>query len=195
MSGTRARSSVLFVIAMLLVGSAGVRFGGVAAPAFAFDANKPPAETNTPQAGQNDCQSQTPDDLRRVLSALQDREMALDARDREVEDRKKALTIADAAVSAKLKSLRDTEKRLKATLALADGAAEGDLSQLTDMYVQMKPKDAAALFEQMEPRFAAGFLSRMPPEAAAGILAGMKPQLAYAVSVVLAGRNSGVPTQ
>ena len=83
------------------------------------------------------------------------------------------------------------EDELKATLALADGAAEADIERLTAVYQAMKPKDAAALFETMAPEFAAGFLGRMPPEAAAAILSGMSPEAAYGVSVIVAGRNAG----
>jgi len=87
------------------------------------------------------------------------------------------------------------EQELRATLALADGAAEQDLQRLTAVYQAMKPKDAAALFDAMSPEFAAGFLARMTPEAAAAILSGMSPETAYGVSVIVAGRNVGVPRQ
>ena len=80
-------------------------------------------------------------------------------------------------------------------LAVAEKAAEGDLSRLTSVYEAMKPKDAAALFEAMEPEFAAGFLGRMRPDAAAGIMTGLSPETAYMISVVLAGRNARAPTE
>jgi len=82
---------------------------------------------------------------------------------------KKALELADFEVRRRLAALTEAEKRLRATMALADGAAEADLAQLTVVYENMKPKDAAALFEKMEPTFAAGFLSRMQPSSSAQI--------------------------
>ncbi len=58
-----------------------------------------------------------------------------------------------------------TRKRLathplpeSAEASLADVAAENDLQSLTQVYENMKPKDASALFEEMSPEFAAGFL-------------------------------------
>ena len=87
------------------------------------------------------------------------------------------------------------EEELRTTLAMADGATEADVDRLTTVYEQMKPKESAALFEEMDPNFAAGFLARMRPEAAAGIMAGLSPEAAYTISVVMAGRNSGVPKE
>ena len=107
----------------------------------------------------------------------------------------KALDIADQAIQKKLVDLQQAEQKLLATLSLADGAAEADVTRLTSVYEQMKPKDAAALFETMDPTFAAGFLARMKPEAAAGVMAGLSPEAAYTISVVLAGRNGEVPKE
>ena len=59
------------------------------------------------------------------------------------------------------------------------------------MYRQMKPKQAAQIFDQMPPSFAAGFLGEMAPESAALIMANMDAERAYAVSLLLAGRNVG----
>jgi len=91
--------------------------------------------------------------------------------------------------------LEDAENRLADTLALADNAAEKDLERLTSVYENMKPKEAADIFETMDVTFAAGFLSRMRPDAAAGILSNVDKTLAYAISVAMAGRNIGVPTE
>ena len=103
--------------------------------------------------------------------------------------------IAETEIDRKMAALEEAEANLRATLALANGAAEEDLARLTDVYANMKPKQAAALFEEMDPNFAAGFLGRMRPDAAAAILAGLTPRAAYTISVVLAGRNADVPKE
>jgi flagellar motility protein MotE (MotC chaperone) len=186
------------LIASLMIGSAALRFG-ISAPAIARElAESEPgtAPANTvPAANPDTLAASTPAELQLLLGALRQREQAIAAREAEIEDRMKALAVADAAVGEKLAALASAEERLTAALALADGAAEGDLSRLTDVYEKMKPKESAALFEQMAPEFAAGFLARMAPHAAAGIMAGMQPQSAYAISVVLAGRNANAPKQ
>jgi flagellar motility protein MotE (MotC chaperone) len=90
-------------------------------------------------------------------------------------------------------ALAAAEAKLSETLSRADGAAETDLAQLTQVYESMKPKDAAKLFAAMDPEFAAGFLGRMQPASSAAIMSGMPADAAYAVSVLLAGRNAMVP--
>ena len=105
-----------------------------------------------------------------------------------------ALRSAEQQIEDKLAALQQAEAALSATIARADTAAETDLAQLTTVYENMKPKEAADLFAQMPPRFAAGFLGMMRPDAAALIMTELDPEIAYSFSVVLAGRNANVPT-
>ena len=56
---------------------------------------------------------------------------------------------------------------------MADEAAEKDIARMTTVYENMKPADAAKIFEKMDVNFAAGLLARMRPEVAAKVLTGM----------------------
>jgi len=42
----------------------------------------------------------------------------------------------------------------------------------------------------MEPAFAAGFLARMNADAASALFSNLSPEKAYALSVLMAGRNA-----
>lgn len=183
----KGRGGPLVFLAALLIGSAVLRVALEAPPALARSSADRPAKMDTEPAGA------TKADLQRTLSALQAREARLQSREAALAERLKALEVAERAIDTRMTALEAAEESLRQTLALAEVAAEDDLTALTDMYQRMKPKDAAALFEEMDPEFAAGFLARMPAEAAAGILAGLSPTTAYTVSVVLAGRNASVP--
>ena len=194
----RSRSSALFMLSFLLIGSALVRLGMEAGPAIAREVSdlQNGKDESPSHAGQMQSEGMPSSaELQAMLAAFKEREAALEAREAEIEDRMKALEIADQAIEKKLLDLQQAEAKLLATLNLADGAAEQDVTKLTSVYEQMKPKDAAALFEEMDPSFAAGFLSRMRPEAAAGVMAGLSPEAAYTISVVLAGRNGEVPKE
>jgi len=180
----------LVLIAALLVTSALIRLGGGAGQAVA----RVSEERVSPGPGAN-MSCERPEDLQVMLSALQERETRLDAREVALSDRMQALRIADQEITRKLAVLEAAETELRATLEIAETAAEDDLGRLTKVYETMKPKQAAALFEQMDPRFAAGFLGRMRPEAAAEIMAGLSPEAAHMFSVVLAGRNADVPQE
>ncbi|MCF6233701.1 MAG: hypothetical protein L3J36_11505 [Rhodobacteraceae bacterium] len=212
----RVRGGALVVTAALLISSATLRIGAQAGTAIA----KEMPDSVTQASGAHITEAETadlrdagqmiprkmasaepmvnqfemmPEDMQHLLSALRNREQQLNRREMQIEDRMKALGIADEAIDRKLAALIEAEERLSATLALADGASEGDLAKLTEVYEKMKPKDAAALFEEMTPEFSAGFLGRMKPAAAASVMAGLKPKTAYTISVILAGRNAWVP--
>ena len=134
-------------------------------------------------------------DLKPLMEALDKREARIREREKAIEVRMQALAVAEEEIERKLEALATAEASLKDTLALAKTAAADDIARLTDVYANMKPKEAAALFQEMDPEFAAGFLARMRADAAAAIMAGMTPQSAYLVSVILAGRNADVPTE
>lgn len=192
--GRRVRGGSLVLISMLLVGSATLRIGVQAGPSLTREMSKP-SEHNVELENQMQPVEPTMAGLQHLVTALKNREEQLNKREMQIEDRMKALQIADEAIERKLMALVQAEDRLSATLAMAEGASENDLSRLTDVYEKMKAKDAAALFEEMTPEFSAGFLARMRPEVAANVMAGLTPETAYAISVVLAGRNVGVPTE
>ncbi|WP_170515771.1 MotE family protein [Ruegeria atlantica] len=183
----RPKGGVLAVISLLMIGSAAIRLGLEAGPALAKTAEPYAPKVKHAQADLPGAQV--------LLTELLRRAEALKKREAAALDKEKALAIADQAIEMRLVALQEAEEALRATLAIAEKAAETDLTRLTDVYQSMKPKDAAALFETMDPSFAAGFLSRMPPDAAAAVLAGLRPEAAYTISVIMAGRNAAAPQE
>lgn len=186
----RSPISSLVLISVLFLGSAALRMATQAGPAIAREvAGEAEPELAQPQ------ERAAPDkaELQRLLDLFRKRESALALRERELNDRKKALELSEVALDQKMAALKQAEESLRATLSQADGAAKQDIARLINVYENMKPKNSAKLFEEMDPEFAAGFLARMRPDAAAGIMAGLDPTTAYSISVVLAGRNAGVP--
>lgn len=194
---SKAKSGALFALAFLLVGSAVIRIGLEAGPAIAREVAGKAGDDQKDDMHGAMAQSSVPSsaEMQAMLKAFKQREEMLAKREAEVQDRMKALEIADKAIEQKLVALEAAEEKLRETVALADGATEDDVDRLTSVYEQMKPKESAALFEEMDPTFAAGFLARMRPEAAAGIMAGLSPEAAYTISVVFAGRNGSVPKE
>ncbi|MEM9786686.1 MAG: hypothetical protein AAFY14_00185 [Pseudomonadota bacterium] len=176
----------LHILASLLIASAVVRVAAQAEPALAQDAVSAvaPVDMLSPVTESD-----------QLLAALQAREARLITREGQLRDRMQALAVAEAEITEKLQALRNAEAALSATIAQADTASETDIGQLTTVYENMKPKDAAALFEEMPPQFAAGFLGMMRPDAAAQIMTELEPETAYSFSVVLAGRNANTPTE
>lgn len=187
----RGTRGVLWIIALMLATSGLLRLGGTTGLAIASGLATSVAETPSPANG--DCSP--PADIAEVLALLESREVALSERESAVADRMQALAVAETQIEKNIAALEEAETSLEATMALASSAAEKDLARLTAVYENMKPKEAAPLFAAMDPQFAAGFLGRMRPDAAAAILSKLDPEAGYSISVLLAGRNAGVPTQ
>lgn len=189
-----AGRGALIAIALLLVTSALIRFGAGPAAAIALELAELPINEEPLRKPDPIIADITPD-LVMLLEETQEKQRELAEREARLEARSQALALIEQTVEQDLARLADAEEKLRATMVVADQAAEADLTRLTAVYENMKPDQASALFQMMEPSFAAGFLSRMRADAAAGILAGLDPDLAYSISVVLAGRNANVPRE
>ena len=68
-------------------------------------------------------------DLAELLIAFRDREERIEAREMEMASRMQALSTADAEIQNRMDVLIKAEEALRATLALADTAAEDDLDE------------------------------------------------------------------
>ena len=193
MSGgqSRARVGALLILAACFLISALIRVGEVVA-ALPEGEDKSglinePASKDTKKASEADKDAaRAPSD---VVAELRRQRELLAAREAELVEREQQLRALNARLKDRLGELKSERKRLEETAALVNDAAGKDVRRLALMYGQMKPKQAALIFDQMAPSFAAGFMSEMRPEAAALILANMTAERAYAVSLLMAGRN------
>lgn len=189
----RGRSGrVLVIIAGLMMASGVVRLADGTGMAIARELGSlvTAASASPPRAEENDTTG-----LEALLAAVRAREARVAEAEARLAERSRALEVAGAEVERRLAALEEAERDLSDLLTLADTAADEDVARLTAMYEAMKPVNAAALFDQMDPAFAAGFLGRMRADAAAQILANLPPDKAYALSVVLAGRNAAAKAE
>lgn len=186
-------SGALATLAFGFLASAALRAGDVVAalpvqdgfgnalPAIVGDQPQPPASPS----------AETSADEETLIAELRAGREKLAAREAALEDRAQLLEALEAKLEQRLQELEAAQSRLESTAVLVDDAAGRDIRHLADMYAQMKPKSAAEIFNQMPPSFAAGFLSAMEPNQAALVMANMAAENAYAVSLLLAGRNVG----
>lgn len=195
-SKTRKRRPLkisLSLVATVLISSALLRFSSDAGQAMARNIEEDEAIKTSNEI--NEFTIIEDEGLRRMMISLQERKAKLDRREEMINKRLKTLEAVDAEVTNKLQEITNTEEQLRQMLTIADKAAEEDILRLTQVYENMKPKEAAKLFEEMDPNFAAGFLGRMRPDAAAAIMAGLTAEAANLYSVILAGRNAVVPSE
>lgn len=185
----RRRIGALPLLAGILLASGLLRLGDGTGTAIATELATMKSADTAPAPAARD------PDLAVLLEALEARETRIAAREAQLDERAGTLEEAERRIAEQLAMLETAEAELEQMLGRVESAAETDLGQLTAVYENMKPKEAAALFAQMDPAFAAGFLGRMRPDSAAPVLAGMPPEAAYQISVILAGRNASLPTE
>lgn len=190
------RGGALTSLAGFFILSALLRAGEVTAglPVIDDGFGNPIAQTKTektpapvaPAAAPAEAPSGVPEELIAELNRQRD---AIRERETRIAEREQTLRALETRLKSRLEEVRSARDRLAETAALVDDAAGKDVRRLAQMYQQMKPKQAGQIFNQMDPTFAAGFLSEMRPDAAALVMANMDAPKAYAVSLLIAGRN------
>ncbi|MGD1934592.1 MAG: MotE family protein [Candidatus Phaeomarinobacter sp.] len=133
-----------------------------------------------------------------VLEALAARRKALDARENEIEMQEKLLAAAEARIDDKIVELKELKAKIDKVFKTEESKGDEKFKSLVKVYENMKPKDAAAVFEQLDMTVLLELLDRMNERKLAAILAAMDPARAQAVTVALATENedrlSAVPT-
>ena len=193
----KLRVSALVLLACCFVGSALLRAGEVVAelPAGMDDgfgnpiANEPASDPTASGPTNEEAHSQSSGEPIALISELRRQRAELEEREAAIAEREQILKTLKKQLSTRLDEISDARERLAKTAALVDDAAGKDVRRLAEMYQQMKPKQAGQIFNEMAPSFAAGFIGEMRPDAAALIMANMDAERAYAVSLLLAGRN------
>lgn len=124
-----------------------------------------------------------------VLQSLAERRRQLDLRSREVEAQEALLQAAELRVQEKIAKLKKLEARIEGLIRQHDEQSEAQLKSLVKVYENMKPKDAARIFEELEMAVLLDVVERMRESKIAPILASMDPAKAKSVTVELATRR------
>lgn len=124
-----------------------------------------------------------------VLQSLAERREQIDARAREIEAQEALLKAAERRVQEKIDELKKLEARIAGLIRQHDEQGEAQLKSLVKVYENMKPKDAARIFEELEMAVLLDVVERMREAKIAPILASMDPGKAKSVTVELATRR------
>ncbi len=130
---------------------------------------------------------------RAILESLQGRREQLDARSRDLDMRENLLKAAEKRVEAKVTELKDVEARVKTEMGNRDQAEEKRFKSIISMYENMKPKDAARIFDRLDMKILVEVSTHMNPRSMSEILAKMSPDAAERLTVELANRARAEP--
>ncbi len=125
---------------------------------------------------------------RAILERLQQRREELDARARELDIRESLIKAAEKRMDGRLAELKEVESRIKVETEQKDEAEQARFKGLVTMYANMKPRDAAKIFDRLEIGVLLKVASQINPRQMSEILAQMSPDTAERLTVELANQ-------
>jgi flagellar motility protein MotE (MotC chaperone) len=125
---------------------------------------------------------------RAILERLQERRQELDARARELDIRESLIQAAEKRMEGQLAELKGTEQRIKDATQQRDDADAARFKGLVTMYENMKPRDAAKIFDRLDIGVLIEMASKIKPQVMSDILAQMSPDIAQRLTVELASK-------
>lgn len=146
-----------------------------------------------------DIQDKDPSELssaeKALLDRLQSRREELDARAKELDLRENLLRAAEKKIEDQIAELKGVEERLAAAEAARKAEEDKKLKDLVVMYENMKPKQAAAIFDRLEMKVLVDVTTQMNPKKTSDIIARMEPAAAQRLTVALAKRDTAKTVQ
>ena len=124
-----------------------------------------------------------------VLQSLANRRAELDQRQRDLDMRERLLQATERRVSERISELKGIEARIEAHFVSREEANTAQIESLVKMYENMKPKDAARIFERLDMGVLLTVAQEMNPRKMAAVLARMDPVSAQELTVELATQD------
>jgi flagellar motility protein MotE (MotC chaperone) len=161
-----------------------------AAPAAAAEASKPEGVVvNMDQTAPVSASE------RAILERLQARRQELEQRAREVDIRESLLKAAEKRIASKVEEAKANDAQANAAAADKAKADAARFKGIVTMYENMKPKDAAKVFDRLEMSVLYEIASQIQPRKMSDILGLMQPEAAERLTVELARRaGSNTPS-
>ncbi len=125
---------------------------------------------------------------RAILERLQQRREELDKRARELDIRESLIKAAEKRMEGELAELKQTEQRIVEETKQKNDAQAARFKSLVTMYENMKPRDAAKIFDRLETGVLLDVASKIEPRHMADIMAQMSPDSAERLTVELASK-------
>ena len=125
-----------------------------------------------------------------VLQSLSKRREQLNTRERDLDQREKLLQVAEKKVEQKVSELTVLKKQLEDLLGKQQQAEGDNIKQLVKIYENMKPSDAATIFNDLQGDVLLKIISAMSERKSALVLAAMDPTRARDISSRIAAMKA-----
>ena len=124
-----------------------------------------------------------------LLQQLSQRRTELDQRQADQDRRELTLKAVESRVDAKIEQLKQLQAQLDQIINQSEAKDDERLKSLVHIYENMKPQEAATIFDGMDMPSLLELLTRMKDLKTAPILAAMTPEKARAVTIAMAQRK------
>ena len=128
-----------------------------------------------------------------LLQRLGARRDALDKREADIGMREAVVSAAEKKLDEKTKELTDLQAQVSALVDQKQAAEDANFKAIVSMYENMKPKDAAKIFDTLDLSVLIKVSQAMNPRKMSPILAAMSPKPAEALTTAFAVNNSPTP--
>lgn len=120
-----------------------------------------------------------------LLQKLAERREALENQEKEMEMRTGLLNAAEARIDKKVEKLKELQATIEKLITVYDDQQNTKMQSLVKIYENMKPKDAARIFEELDMDTLLMVAERMKERKLAPIMAKMGPDKAREITVEL----------
>ena len=124
---------------------------------------------------------------RAVLESLGKRREVLENQEGQLDLREKLLQATEERIQKRVDELKELEKRIEGVVEEKRKQEESEVAGLVTMYENMKPKDAARIFNRLNMPVLLKVVRQMKPRKMAVILGKMSPEAAERLTVAIAG--------
>lgn len=176
--------------------SPSLKTASVQAPKSALAVAEPAVNTAASPSAASGKNATLPDDPTlyspadiQVLQKLAERRAELEQWASDLAMREQLLKATESRLDSRLKELKGVQTSLKSLLHQYNADQEKKLASLVKIYQDMKPKDAARIFEQLDIDILLDVVERMKERSVAPILAAMNPEKAKTITAELAQRR------
>ena len=150
----------------------------------AAEAPQPGLPSHPPMTSPDDSKSAT-----ELLADITARRKTLDDRQKELDQREALMKAAEDHIDRKVSELTEMRGELEKLLDIQKTKDDAQMASLVKIYENMKPRDAATIFDSLELPILVDVTARMKEGKVAPILGAMSPDRARILTVRLAERR------
>lgn len=162
----------------------------------------PPKSTEAKAENQGDIEPSNADtsqaerdeqiDVQSLLQEIQEKEGALEARTRRLDEKEQELTSLQNQIEQKIEKLNEAEVRLREISQFADALPSTNIGQISSVFENMTPDEAASLVGEFDPQVSAELLRTLEATKISQILSIVEPNLAKNIILLMLTRNQNL---